>query len=138
MRGQALVWTALLLPPVILGLVLMVDLSLTADRLRRAALAADLAAHAGTQAVQVDPRGRVHIDPPTAEAAVRRVWAANRPAPADAFNLEEVRCADAVGPRLRPGCQLRVGVRSAGFFRPIRLEVQAAAYLLSGILAEDR
>lgn len=86
----------------------------------------------------MDARGRVRIDLERAAAAARGFWELNRPAPAAAFRLEGVRCADAVGPRELPGCELTVGVSSAGFFRPVGLKVRSVAYILSGVTAEGR
>lgn len=132
-RGQVLVFVGLFLPVFLLALLLLADLAFTADRVRQAVIAADLAAHAGTQAVA--PSGlELVLRSDLAVQYARASWSANAPPFA---RLDGIVCAAAVGPEGRPGCEVRATVFSPGFARVVGLSpqipVRAVAYALYGV-----
>lgn len=131
-KGQAVMLYALLIPLTTLFVLGIMDYMITSIRVMEALAAADLAAHAGAQVVDVLPDGTIR-SAPTASLAASAFF--TRQAPPGSV-LKTVDCRQRDG---RPSCALTVSVQSAGFLFPKSwIRVNALGVLAYGATRADQ
>lgn len=130
LRGQIMPWLAVMLPIVVLLLLFAISYGTITLRAMRVMAAADLAAHAGAQAVRLWPNGRLR-DGRQAEETAARFFRAQAPSYA---RLQGVQCGvmDA-----GPYCEVTAHVPGGFFLAPDRV-VQARAVLAYGTTREKQ
>ncbi len=124
---------AVFIPLTILFALGIIDYMVTNLRVMDTVAAADLAAHAGAQVVQVEPGGVIKVNP--LEAAKTATAYFIRQAPMHAV-LRNVRCSQYQG---QPACILTATVRSAGFLLPESwIRVDALGVLAFGATRDNQ
>jgi Flp pilus assembly protein TadG len=130
-KGQALVWFALLLPLLAVFAMGVADFMVTSVRVQETIAAADLAAHAGAQEVQLLPDGEIRLN-----RRAERVAASYFSAQSTKGTLSRVECSLRAG---RPACLVTASVLSSGLLLPSRpLEVISIGYLAYGVTRDDQ
>ena len=105
----------------------------TSARVMQAIAAADLSAHAGAQQIRLRPDGVLKSDQSQASATAQTYFQVQS-APHTTFGSAS--CGTING---RPGCNVTVSVKSAGFLFPKRdIGVAATGYLAYGVIRDDQ
>ena len=126
-RGQALVLFALLLPVMALFLVGILDYMVTNSQVMEVVAAADLAAHAGVQEIEVRPDGTL-AGLAAGQAVAGSYFQVQAPAGA---RLLGAACGQIQG---QPACQVWAQTSSAGYLIPRRqIQISAIGYLDQGV-----
>ncbi len=126
-QGQAIVLFALLLPVMALFLVGILDYMVTNAQVMEVVAAADLAAHAGAQEIEVLPDGTL-AGLAEGQAVAGTYFYAQAPAGAQLLGAS---CGQTQG---QPSCQVWAQTSSAGYLIPQRpIQVSAAGYLAQGV-----
>lgn len=131
-RGQSLTLVALALPAIVLFWLGLLEYAVTTQRVQETVAAADLAAHAGAQAVELTPDGLLRPRPEADRIA------------ADFFQRQHVAHARLAGARCfladgRPACEVVATTDSAGFLLGRRaIRVRAVGYLAYGVTRSDQ
>ena len=132
-RGQAVALFALLIPVTILFMLGVVDYMVTNARVMETVAAADLAAHAGAQSINVLPDGSLEASPAQAKALAAAYFSAQAPPQA---TLGLVGCGLF---QKRPACRVTAQVQSAGWLLPRQwIGVSAIGYLVYGVTEGDQ
>jgi len=131
-RGQAVALFAIMVPLMALFLLVVLDYMVANLRTMEAVAAADLAAHAGAQEVQVLEDGTI-----TGKKEGQQVAASyfNRQRPAHA-QFGGAACGRIDG---RPACRVKTTTVSPGYLLPRRvISVEAIGYLAYGVTRGDQ
>jgi len=132
-KGQAVAWFAVLIPVTVLFFLGVMDYMITTARVMETVAAADLAAHAGAQHIQVWPDGT--MEPRPAQAHTVAAWFFRSQAPPQA-TLRGVSCGLI---QERPACRVSARVRSAGWLLPETWTgITAVGYLAYGVTEGDQ
>ncbi len=131
--GQAVALFAVLIPVMVLFFLGVIDYMVSNARVMETVAAADLAAHAGAQYIQLLPDGTIEPLSSQANAVAASFFTAQ--APPDAA-LGGVSCGLI---QERPACRVSAQVRSAGWLLPETwIRVNAVGYLAYGVTAGDQ
>ena len=132
-KGQATALFAVVVPVTMLFFLGVIDYMVTNERVMETIAAADLAAHAGAQQINVLPDGTIEPYPSHASAVATSYFNAQKPPDA---SLVGISCGLI---QERPACQVRARVRSAGWLLPeTRINVNAVGYLAYGVTEDDQ
>lgn len=131
--GQSILLFAVLIPVTVLFVLGIMDYMVTNARVMATLAAADLAAHAGAQVVDVLPNGAIRPNDTAAEATAAAYFQLQAP-PVSVLGAASCSLIDG-----RPGCRLTAAVRSAGYLIPQRwIGVEAVGYLAYGVTEDDQ
>lgn len=131
-NGQSIMLFAIMLPIMALFLIGIMDYMVTNARMMDTVAAADLAAHAGAQEVELLPDGTVTVG--SRGSAVAAMYF-NGQLPTGA-RLVSVACGRYQG---RPACWVTAEVQSPGYLLPERwITVNAIGYLAHGVTEGDQ
>lgn len=131
-QGQAIALFALVMFVGVLMFLFVTSYNLATSRAMEAVAAADLAAHAGAQEVEVRPDGLIVGTSRGAEVAAR-YWSANG---LQYARLGSVSCGRYQG---RPACIVNAQVFVEGFIMPDRwIDIQSVGYLANGVTRGDQ
>jgi hypothetical protein len=132
-KGQAIALFAVLIPVMGLFFLGVMDYMVTNARVMETVAAADLAAHAGAQHIQLLPDGTLEPRPVQAQAVAGSFFSAQAPPEAA---LGGVSCGLI---QERPACRVSARVRSAGWLLPETwIGVNAVGYLAYGVTEGDQ
>jgi hypothetical protein len=131
-QGQAIALFALLMPVMALFMVGILDYMVTNARIMEVVAAADLAAHAGAQAIVVLPDGTLE-GAAEGQAIAEAYFRAQTPAGASFLGAA---CGQAQG---QPICRVWAQALSAGYLIPPRpIQISASGYLAYGVTRGDQ
>jgi hypothetical protein len=132
-KGQATALFAVVVPVTVLFFLGVIDYMVTNARVMETVAAADLAAHAGAQQINLLPDGT--IEPFSSQASVVATSFFAAQAPPEAF-LGGISCGLI---QERPACRVSARVRSAGWLLPETwINVNAVGYLAYGVTEDDQ
>lgn len=132
-KGQATALFAVVVPVTVLFFLGVIDYMVTNARVMETIAAADLAAHAGAQQINLLPDGT--IEPYSSQASAVATSYFNAQTPPDA-SLVGVSCGLI---QERPACRVSARVRSAGWLLPETwINVNAVGYLAYGVTKDDQ
>jgi len=132
-KGQAVALFAVLIPVTVLFFLGVIDYMITNARVMETIAAADLAAHAGAQYIQLLPDGTIESLPAQANTVAASFFHAQAPPEA---TLGSVSCGLI---QERPACRVSAQVRSAGWLLPETwIGIQAVGYLAYGVTEGDQ
>jgi hypothetical protein len=132
-KGQAVALFAVLIPVTVLFFLGVIDYMITNARVMETVAAADLAAHAGAQYIQLLPDGTIESLPSQANTVAASFFRSQAPPEA---TLGGVSCGLI---QERPACQVSARVRSAGWLLPETwIGIRAVGYLAYGVTEGDQ
>jgi len=132
-KGQAAALFAVLVPVTVLFFLGVIDYMVTNARVMETIAAADLAAHAGAQQINLLPDGTIEPFSSQARAVATSFFAAQAPPEA---SLEGISCGLI---QERPACRVRARVCSAGWLLPETwISVNTVGYLAYGVTEDDQ
>jgi hypothetical protein len=131
--GQAIAWFAVLIPVTVLFFLGVIDYMVSNGRVMETVAAADLAAHAGAQYIEVKPDGSIEPLSSQASSVASSYFSAQAPPEA---TLGRVSCGLI---QERPACQVSAQVRTTGWLLPeTEIGVNAVGYLVYGVTEGDQ